>query len=295
MVRTEKLEAWRLIDGDGDGMEGLSVDHYFGRYLLTAERESWFELRPSLEAAIATLHREISPELEAKFHWVANLPGTRGPQFETAADSFEVGEDGARFEVHLGEGPHSGLFLDQRENRREVRKISSERRVLNLFCHTGAFTVAALRGGAREVVSVDLSKNYLAWLERNLRLNGLAKKSAPNFAMDAFAYLEKARRQGERFGLILLDPPTFGRGKGKAFSTERDYGILLEACLELLEPKGRLLACLNTRKMGVKEFRDLLKEGVKSRGRKILQPGGRPADFPGGGSDGAPLKAFWVV
>ncbi|MCE9625478.1 MAG: class I SAM-dependent methyltransferase [Deltaproteobacteria bacterium] len=178
------------------------------------------------------------------------------------------------------------------KNRREVRKLSEGRRVLNLFCHTGAFTVAALRGGARGVVSVDLSKNYLAWLDRNLRLNGLEGKSAENLAMDAFDYLEKAAREEADFDLILLDPPTFGRGKNKTFSTERDYGVLLEGCLDLLSPKGRLLACLNTRKVGTKAFRDLLKEGVRSRGRRILQPGGRPGDFDG--TEEPPLKAFWI-
>lgn len=292
MVRNENLEAWRLVDGASDGMEGLVIDHYLGRYLLTTERESWLDLRSSLEAALQSLHRRIAPELEAKFYWVANFSGTRGARFENQSELLEIREDEARFEVHLGEGPHSGLFLDQRENRREVRKLSAGLRVLNLFCHTGAFTVTALRGGAREVVSVDLSKNYLAWLERNLRLNGLEGKSAENIAMDAFAYLERAAKEKSTFDLILLDPPTFGRGKNKAFSTERDYGVLLEGCLDLLNPKGRLLACLNTRKVGTKAFRDLLKAGAKPRGRVILQAGGRPGDFAGTGEP--PLKAFWI-
>ncbi|MCC6272969.1 MAG: class I SAM-dependent rRNA methyltransferase [Deltaproteobacteria bacterium] len=295
LVREQKLDAWRLIHGAADGMEGLSVDDYRGRYLITVEAEAWLEDRTGLEAALTEVQEELRPAFAPKFYWVANLPKQRGALPGEAIDRFEVVEDEARFEVHLGEGPHTGFFLDQRENRRELRKIAKGRRCLNLFCHTGAFTVAALQGGAAETVSVDLSKNYLAWLERNLELNELEDRPHRSVAMDAAAYLERATRGRELFDLVILDPPTFGRGKSSTFSTTRDYGRLLSACAGLLSPEGRLLACLNTRKVAPKEFRDFLKEAANALRRKVLQRSTPPPDFPEIPGEPAALKAYWIA
>ncbi|MDL1872575.1 class I SAM-dependent rRNA methyltransferase [Deltaproteobacteria bacterium PRO3] len=295
LVREQRLDAWRLVHGAADGMEGLSVDDYRGRYLITVEAEAWLEDRAGLEAALAEVQEELRPAFAPKFYWVANLPKQRGALPGEEIDRFEVVEDGSRFEVHLGEGPHTGLFLDQRENRREVCKLAKGRRCLNLFCHTGAFTVAALQGGASEAVSVDLSKNYLAWLERNLELNELEDRPHRSVASDAAAYLERAARGGEVFDLVILDPPTFGRGKGSTFSTIRDYGRLLAACLQILSPTGRILACLNTRKVAAEEFRDFLKEAAKTARRKVLRRPAPPPDFPEtAGAPGA-LKAYWIA
>jgi len=295
LVREQRLDAWRLVHGAADGMEGLSVDDYRGRYLITVEAEAWLEDRAGLEAALAEVQEELRPAFAPKFYWVANLPKQRGALPGEEIDRFEVVEDASRFEVHLGEGPHTGLFLDQRENRREVCKLAKGRRCLNLFCHTGAFTVAALQGGASEAVSVDLSKNYLAWLERNLELNELEDRPHRSVASDAAAYLERAARGGEVFDLVILDPPTFGRGKGSTFSTIRDYGRLLAACLQILSPSGRILACLNTRKVAAEEFRDFLKEAAKTARRKVLRRPAPPPDFPEtAGAPGA-LKAYWIA
>lgn len=292
-IAAQRLEAFRLVNGAGDGLAGLYVDCYAGRFLITAERAGWLEERASLEAALQAVQGEIDPSLPPKFFWVANFPGRRGALSGPEAERFTVREDGARYEVELGTGPHSGLFLDQRENRRELRKIARGRRTLNLFCHTGAFTVAALRGGAREVVSVDLSKNYLAWLKRNLALNGLADQPAPCVAAEVRDYLAANRNDG-CFDLIVLDPPTFGRSKGQSFSTLRDYGALLEACLRRLSSEGRLLACLNTRKVDAKAFRDFLKSAARAHGRRLLPTPPTPADFPWPAGESPALKSCWL-
>lgn len=294
LVQGEKLDAWRLIHGAADGMPGLYIDHYRGRFLITIQEGAWLEQRPVLESTLGEWQESLRPAFAPQFFWVSNLPRQRLALPFAEAQRFELSEDGARFEVHLGEGPHTGLFLDQRENRRELRKIASKRRCLNLFCHTGAFTVAALRGGASEVISVDLSKNYLSWLERNLDLNDLDTKLHLSIASDAFAYLKKACIKAESFDLILLDPPTFGRGKDGAFSTIRDYGRLLNHCLELLSPNGKMLACLNTKKIEAARFRDFLKEALRNRNKKLLKAGSQPKDFPTAGKEAFPLKAYWL-
>jgi len=295
-VRGQQLEAFRLVNAAGDALPGLVLDYYQGRYLVTIESPEWLERRAAVEASLEVLQKKIDPECAPTFHWVGNFPGRRGKLPGANPEQFSILEDSASFEVHLGEGPHSGLFLDQRENRREVQKIASHRRCLNLFCHTGAFTVAALRGGADQTVSVDLSKNYLAWLRRNLELNQISQNRSRELNSDVQSYLAKARRAQERFDLILLDPPTFGRSKTQAFSTLRDYGRLLEDCLELLSPTGRLLACLNTRKVSPKEFRDFLKNSLRGRNRKILSQPKPPVDFPELRDSQFPqgLKNFWL-
>lgn len=293
LVHDQKLEAWRLVHGAADGMEGLSVDDYRGRYLITVEQERWLEDRPGLEASLAEVQEELRPAFAPKFYWVANLPKQREVLPSPEIERFEVPEDGARFEVHLGEAPHTGLFLDQRENRREVRKLAQGRRCLNLFCHTGAFTVAAFQGGATEVVSVDLSKNYLAWLERNLDLNELDDHPHKSIASDVFAYLGQAQRKQERFDLIILDPPTFGRTNSSSFSTLKDYGKLLLSCAAIMGKDARLLACINTKKIEPREFRDNLKEYARSFEGRILSPGKQPGDFPSN-SMGNALKSYWI-
>jgi 23S rRNA (cytosine1962-C5)-methyltransferase len=142
--------------------------------------------------------------------------------------------------------PGTGLFLDQRENRARIARAAAGGRWLNLFCHTGGFSAVALAGGAREVVSVDLSAPYLRWLEANLAENGLAGDHHRSVRMDARRYLERLD-EAEVFDGIVFDPPT-AAGAGRRFwSVRREGGAMISACLRRLRPSGILLACRNDR------------------------------------------------
>jgi len=169
--------------------------------------------------------------------------GRQGPRLQ-------VQEAGLTFEVELHGYLDTGLFLDHRQTRALVRDRARGRRVLNLFAYTGSFSVYAAAGGALASSSVDLSNTYLAWARRNLQLNGLEASRHELIQSDVFDYLDQARRERRRFGLILLDPPSFSNSKRMqaTLDVQRDHPRLIEACLELLGPGGELFFSTNRRR-----------------------------------------------
>jgi 23S rRNA (cytosine1962-C5)-methyltransferase len=287
-VRRQELQAFRLVNGVGDGLAGLFVDFYAGDFLIVFKDPSWRNSKNNLQDSLRPIASVLSPPISPRFYWVENFSFPSSAF--TAAPS--LGEEGrgegttkmiregdCLFEIHLGGGLHSGLFLDQRENRKVIRALSKGKRVLNLFSYTGAFTVAALKGGAREVVSVDLSKNYLDWLQRNVERNGISLSQAAVRPMDVFLFLKEAKKKKELFDLIVLDPPTFSRGKKGTFSTEKDLTGLVTSSVGLLSPCGRLFVSVNTQKLTPPQFREKVLSGILSQGFKILEGFGLPPDF----------------
>jgi 23S rRNA (cytosine1962-C5)-methyltransferase len=158
---------------------------------------------------------------------------------------FEVTENGLQFIVNLSDYLDTGLFLDHRITRGMVSEWSRNKKVLNLFCYTGSFSVYAMAGGATEVVSADLSNTYLQWAERNLRLNFPGAQQAQYIQADVLQYL--ATIPTERFDLIILDPPTFSNSKrmNDFFDVQQHHAGLINECLRILTPGGMLLFSTN--------------------------------------------------
>jgi 23S rRNA (cytosine1962-C5)-methyltransferase len=174
-----------------------------------------------------------------------------GEQYERVDDrrvELVVREQGLQFRVNLSDYHDTGLFLDHRNTRAMVRELASGARLLNLFCYTGSFTVYAAAGGARSSTSVDLSRTYLEWAQHNLELNQIPTAPHRLLRADAVAWLEKARRDRERFDLIVCDPPTFSnsaRMKGW-FDVNAQHPGLIAACLDVLSPGGNLFFSTNS-------------------------------------------------
>jgi 23S rRNA (cytosine1962-C5)-methyltransferase len=278
-VAKQKLEAFRLVHETGDNLPGLSIDVYAGDFLITLLDPIWSPLQIDLQKLLKELSNEIQPEHHPNFFWIENFPdqGTKCLVKEVVTKTIHEGD--LAFEVHLGEGPHSGLFLDQRENRRLIRELAKDKTVLNLFCYTGSFTIAALKGSARQVHSVDLSKNYLQWLKRNLELNQISEKHSSLHPMDVFVFLNKEKDRQQRFDLLIVDPPTFSRTRDQSFSTERDLAKLLQSCAKLLAPKGKIFVSVNTKKLSPKDFQAQVKLAVQGTNLKILKQLPLPFDF----------------
>lgn len=174
-------------------------------------------------------------------------------QYERQADTGRrhvVSEGGLKFLVNLADYLDTGLFLDHRQTRAMVRDAAKGKRVANLFGYTGAFTVYAAAGGARETVTVDLSNTYLDWAHDNLALNGLASDRHRLVRDDVFRWLDDSHARRDRYDLIVLDPPTFSNSKKMAdvLDTRRDHPALIAAALDLLAPGGWLLFSTNARK-----------------------------------------------
>ncbi len=167
-----------------------------------------------------------------------------------------VAENGLRFEVNLSDYLDTGLFLDHRPTRAEVRAAAAGREVLNLFAYTGSFSCAARAGGASATTTVDLSNTYLEWAARNFALNRLGADPGHQLVRaDCLEYLAGTAVPAGRFDLVVLDPPTFSNSKAMAreFAIERDHPWLLERCHRLLRPGGVLYFSSNARGFALKD------------------------------------------
>jgi 23S rRNA (cytosine1962-C5)-methyltransferase len=166
-------------------------------------------------------------------------------KLDVSKTEFIVKERDLNFLVNLSDYLDTGLFLDHRITRGIVREMAAEKRVLNLFCYTGSFSVYAAAGGAVQVVSVDLSKTYLQWTERNMQLNFPEGQNHIAIATDATQYIKEAATS--YFDIIILDPPTFSNSKRMEdfLDIQRDHVTLINNCLRLLKQGGTLFFSTN--------------------------------------------------
>lgn len=247
-ARARGLTAYRVYDRDMPEWP-YTVDWYDGRVQLVeySTRRSGRGARGSEQRTLAAgaVQRVLDVPSE-RLYLKTRRPMLWGAeQYERLSarrEPFVVEEHGLRFEVDLAAHLDTGLFLDHRLTRARVREETAGARFLNLFCYTGAFTVYAAAGGARETVSVDLSNTYLDWAERNLRLNGLWRRHHALVRSDVLRWLDGATERGERFDLVVLDPPSFSTSKKMSgtLDLQRDQHRLLGRAAELLAPCGTL-------------------------------------------------------
>lgn len=188
-----------------------------------------------------------------------------------------IEEQGLEFIVNLSDYVDTGLFLDHRLLRQWVARRATGRRVLNLFCYTGAFTVYAAAAAARSTVSIDMSNTYLAWAEQNLVRNGLMSSEHELRRADVLADLERMAGSRERFDLIVLDPPTFSNSKKmqRTFDVQRDHRDLINRCIGLLTPGGILVFATNKRRF------QFDRAGIASPDIRKLTKLTMPEDFAG--------------
>ncbi len=276
-ARREGVTAYRLFDRDIPGWH-FAIDRYAdwlvvheypwkpGDALHGARRD---ELLAALPALLDVPASRTVVKVHARHRWGESQYGRAG-----GSRKLVVAEGRLRFEVDLGPRLDTGLFLDHRRTRALVGKLAAGRRVLNLFSYTGAFSVYAGAGGAREVTSVDLSRTYLDWLGRNLALNGLGGPPQRQVAADARTFLREAGRG--RYDLVVLDPPSHSasRRAGSDFEVQRDHRALVEAALGCLAPGGVLIFSCN--------LRDFTLDPALAPSRPVeLTPGSLPEDFRG--------------
>jgi 23S rRNA (cytosine1962-C5)-methyltransferase len=294
-------DAFRLSNGAGDLLPGVIIDGYAGYAVLAVSSEAAFARRDEIAEQLILLGargvylknhvrsdlRRVAPQELAP---IAPIAGAACP------DDWVVSEHGARFRVSLNDGLSTGLFVDQRDNRGRVRALASGKRVLNLFCYTCSFSVAAAFGGARETLSVDLSARALSRGRENFARSGI-EGNHRFLKEDALSWLQRARRKQQHFDLIVLDPPSFATiGKGETFSAASGYEKLAENALALLAPGGTLLAVTNHRKTSEAAFRRLLDAAARAAQRQVATlkslPSGR--DCPPGEHGAEPSKSVLI-
>jgi 23S rRNA (cytosine1962-C5)-methyltransferase len=310
LIDPQETDAFRVIHGASDGWPGWYVER-LGKFLLSQSEQP---LRAEQREELARLAKMFSTR--GAYHKILSRQVRRAtaaeasPQpvwGEAAPERFEICENGVRFELGFNEGYSTGLFLDQRDNRRrfltghiaanfDFGPWTPDFGLLNCFAYTCGFSVCAARAGAK-TTSLDLSKKYLAWGRRNFALNGLDPAAHDFIYGDAFDWLRRLAKKGRAFDAVALDPPTFSQSKEHGvFRAEKDYGKLVAAALPLVRPGGVLFASTNAADWPPEKFLTDVGKAIHSSRRKILQrhhvP--QPPDFPISRAEPAYLKTVWL-
>jgi len=281
--------AFRMVNGEGDGLPGLTVDRYGDYLMVQLYCNGW---RPHLKLLTGVLQDLLAP---AGIYEKARPQKTR--ELEAVSDSkrygrllagrpapgnLEVLENGLTFLVSLEQGLNTGLFLDQRRNRRDLMTRSQGKRVLNLFAYTGAFSVAAAAAGARQVTSVDASPGYSEWARANFGANRLNPKLHEFIVGDCLEVLADLARQKMHYDIILMDPPSFSTTAKSRFTTRGGTSDLVAVSLPLLAGGGLLIASSNHQKVDLADYLKELRRGALQAGSdlRVISLYGQPEDFP---------------
>ncbi len=282
-------DAFRLVNGEGDNLPGLTVDRY-GEYLLLQLYCSGWQNHLQLVAKVLQdllhpvgIYAKSRPQKTRELEAMGNtkkygqlIAGAPGPQ------PLQVRENGLNFLVNLEEGLNTGLFLDQRKNRRDLMARARGKKLLNLFAHTAAFSVAAVAGGGKEVTSVDASPAYTEWAKANFGANRLNPKRHEFIVGDCMAVLHELASQGKSYDIILMDPPSFSTTANSRFTTRGGTADLVAAALPLLQAGGLFIASSNHQKVDVADYLKELRRGalLAGSGLQVISLAGQPEDFP---------------
>ena len=281
----ERAGATRLVNSEGDDLSGLIVDRY-GEYL--AVQVTALAMAVRLDTLCDALESLVAPRgilLRGAERGLAKLEGLslvdRVVRGTAPAGAIFVHEHGLKFGVDLAEGQKTGFYLDQRDNRQAAARYARGRRVLDMFCYSGGFAVAcAVSGGARSVLAVDTSAKAAALARANAELNGAANVTVE--AVDAFEKLDALTAAGERFGMVILDPPKFARSRSTVDDALRAYHRINRVAVGLLEPGGILVTCSCSGSVSRDDFLQML-SGVAQRSARpiqLLECRGAAADHP---------------
>ncbi|HUI88049.1 MAG TPA: class I SAM-dependent methyltransferase [Anaerolineales bacterium] len=240
----QDTDAIRLIYAESDGIPGLIVDRYDDILVLqslTAGSEFWKETIARLLLEETGL-KNIYERSDADVRELEGLqPCVRTVRGAISEARITITEHGLKFRVDLERGHKTGFYLDQRRNRRRVRDWSKDRDVLDCFCYTGGFTVNALAGDARSVLSVDASAEALTLARQNVELDGFPLEKVEFLEGDVFQVLRKFRDEGRSFDTIILDPPKFAPTAAQAEKAARGYKDINLLAFKLLRPNGILV------------------------------------------------------
>jgi 23S rRNA (cytosine1962-C5)-methyltransferase len=277
--------ACRLVNSEGDDLSGLIVDRY-GEYL--AVQITALAMLPRLDFLCDTLEKLVPARgilLRGAERGLSKLEGLEladrvvrgsapdGPLF--------IAEHGLTFGVDLTEGQKTGYYLDQRDNRLAAARYARGRRVLDMFCYSGGFAVACgITGKARSVLAVDSSAKATALAKANAELNGATTIEVET--SDAFEKLDSLAAAGERFGMVVLDPPKFARSRATVEDAMRAYHRINRMACDLLEPGGILVTCTCSGSVTRDEFLEMLSGVAQRTGRfvQLLEVRGAAPDHP---------------
>lgn len=296
-------DGYRLIHGPGDGLPGLVVDRYANTLVLKCYTHAWLPWLPIITTALREndafqvgmlrLSRKLQEDvdLRADFTEGALLWG----QEHHIATAFQ--EHGICFEVDPRHGQKTGFFLDQRENRFRVQQLSKNKRILNVFCYTGGFSLYAAQGGATSVVSIDASRQAMDALERNIALNpALQGTQFEQRCDDAFDAMRALRESAQSFDIVIVDPPSFAKKNSELESARRAYRRLAFEAATLTKHGGTLVFASCSRRVDTPFLEEALHQGAKQARAQVdvFERTGHPVDHPAQDAADQYLKCLYA-
>lgn len=264
----QKTTAFRLINGEGDGIPGLIADRYSDAVSMQIYTRA---LEPYVKQIVTEI-RKLLPEIK----WIYKRDNIRISKTGSAEliygknmpDKIEFYENGLKFSTDLVNGQKTGFFLDQRTNRHLIRTISKNKSVLNLCGYTGAFTVAAAAGKASSSLTVDISKPALEEAKKNIEQNGFSTNKHKILSADMYEFLDKC--EPKSYDVVILDPPSMAKSRKDSEKALRAYKRLNLAGVKVVKRGGYLFTASCTSQVSCSEFIDAVRDGIAASGRQAV-------------------------
>ncbi|ARF49606.1 23S rRNA (cytosine(1962)-C(5))-methyltransferase RlmI [Pantoea stewartii] len=272
LAERDGLDSYRLIAGESDGLPGVTIDR-FGRFLVLQLLSAGAEYqRPAIISALQQCFPDCaiydrSDVAVRKKEGLELAQGTVTGEYPPAL--LTITEHDMKLLVDIQGGHKTGYYLDQRDSRYATRRYAKDARVLNCFSYTGGFAVSALIGGCQEVISVDTSQDALDVARQNVELNKLDLARAKFQRDDVFKLLRRYRDEGEKFDLIIMDPPKFVENKSQLMGACRGYKDINMLAIQLLNPGGILLTFSCSGLMATDLFQKIIADAALDAGRDV--------------------------
>ncbi len=285
LAQRDGLDSYRLIAGESDGLPGVTIDR-FGNFLVLQLLSAGAEYqRPALLSALQTLYPTCSvyDRSDVAVRKKEGMELTQGLVVgELPPELLPIEENGMKLYVDIQAGHKTGYYLDQRDSRLATRRYVADKRVLNCFSYTGGFAISALMGNCRQVVSVDTSQEALDVAKKNVELNQLDLSKAEFVRDDVFKLLRKYRDQGEKFDVIVMDPPKFVENKSQLMGACRGYKDINMLAIQLLNPGGVLMTFSCSGLMTTDLFQKIIADAAIDAGRDVqfIEQFRQAADHP---------------
>ncbi len=282
--KNKDTTAFRLFNGEGDGVGGLTIDYFDGFLVVTWYSLGIFRFKDTILEALDEVLDFKGIYQKRRFDAKGQYVGGESDYLtgEKAPEPLIIKENGVNFATYLDDGAMVGVFLDQRDVREYIKsRYAKGKSVLNTFSYTGAFSVFAAIGGAKETTSVDLAKRSLPKTIEQFKVNILTLDSNKIVISDVFDYFKYAYKKGFSYDLVVVDPPSFARSKKRVFSASKDYTKLLKEVIDITNRNGVIVASTNAANFGMIKFRNFVDRAFRDRGVKynIEKSFSLPKDF----------------
>jgi 23S rRNA (cytosine1962-C5)-methyltransferase len=278
-----KTNAYRVFNGEGDGIGGFTIDYFDGYYLINWYSKGIYKFRDhvvnflkKIDDCKAIYHKKRFDTFGKYIEEDGFILGTR------AEFPIIVKENNVNFAIYLNEGAMVGIFLDQREVRKLIRdKYSEGKTVLNTFSYTGAFSVYSALGNAKKTTSVDLANRSLEKTIEQFSMNEIDYTKHEIIVEDVFNYFKFAAKKNLKYDLVILDPPSYAKSKKFKFSASRDYKSLLKETILITENNGIIVASTNCSTFDMKKFKKFIDDAFKEMNKRyqLLEEFTLPDDF----------------